>query len=143
MTACLIQWLVCLTAIQEVPCSIPSYTLEFFLKVQGLERGPPSLVRIIGQLLDMRSSEIWLKKLKLRLRDDTLLTTRPLYCHLVATATVGLGSPGLQCHIQVCEGYKMPLFLTDNYVYFREPKTTYKSLIKKKLCLCLLKVQEE
>ena len=38
-----------------------------FLEVQGQERGPPSLVRTIGQLLDMRSSEIRLRKLKLRL----------------------------------------------------------------------------
>ena len=36
---------------------------------QGLEWGPPSLVKIIGQLLHMRSSEIRLRKLKLRLRD--------------------------------------------------------------------------
>ena len=34
--------------IQEVPGSIPGYTLEFFLEVWGLERGPPSLVRPIG-----------------------------------------------------------------------------------------------
>ena len=68
-TACLVQWLVRLTAIQEVPGLIPGYTLEIFLEVQGLERGPPSLVRTIGQLLDMRSSEIRLGKLKLRLRD--------------------------------------------------------------------------
>ena len=68
-TTCLVQWLACLTAIQEVPGSIPGYILETFLKVQGLERGVPSLVRTIGQLLDMRSSEIWLRKLKLRLRD--------------------------------------------------------------------------
>ena len=45
------------------------YTLEIFLEVQGLERGPTSLVRIIGQLLDMISSEIRLRKRKLRLRD--------------------------------------------------------------------------
>ena len=69
MTSCLVQWLACLTAIQEVPGSIPGYTLEIFLEVQSLERGPPSLVRTIGQLLDMRSSEIQLRKLKLRLRD--------------------------------------------------------------------------
>ena len=69
MTACLVQWLARLTAIQEVPGSIPGYTLEIFLEVQGLEWGPPSLVRTIGQLLDMRSSEIRLRKLKLRLRD--------------------------------------------------------------------------
>ena len=43
---CLVQWL-------EVPGSIPGYTLEIFLEVQGLERGPPRLVRTIGQLLDM------------------------------------------------------------------------------------------
>ena len=69
LTTCLVQWLACLTAIQEVPGSIPGYILEIFLEVQGLERGPPSLVRRIGQLLDMRSSEIRLRKLKLRLRD--------------------------------------------------------------------------
>ena len=48
-----------------------------FSEVQGLERGPPSLVRPIGQLVDMRSSETRLRKLKLRLRDNALLTTRP------------------------------------------------------------------
>ena len=37
-----------LTAIQEVPGSIPGYTLEIFLGVQDLERGPPSLVSKIG-----------------------------------------------------------------------------------------------
>ena len=69
VTACLVQWLARLTAIQEVPGSIPGYTLEIFVEVQGLERGPPSLVRTIGQLLDMRGSEIRSRKLKLRLRD--------------------------------------------------------------------------
>ena len=68
-TACLVQWLARLTAIQEVPGSIPGYTLGIFLDVQGLEWGPPSLVRTIGQLLDTRSSEIQLRKLKLRLMD--------------------------------------------------------------------------
>ena len=76
LTTHLVQWSARLTAIQEVPGSIPGYTLEIFLEVQGLERGPPSLVRPIGQLLDMRSSEIWLRKLKLRLRDNALLTTK-------------------------------------------------------------------
>ena len=65
----LVQWLARLTAIQEVQISIPGYTLEIFLEVQGLERGPPSPVRAIGYILDMRSSEIRLRKLKLRLRD--------------------------------------------------------------------------
>ena len=37
-----------LTAIQEVPGLIPGYTLEIFLEVYGLERGPPSLVRTTG-----------------------------------------------------------------------------------------------
>ena len=69
MTTCLVQWLARLTAIQEVPGFIPCYTLEIFLEVQGLERGPPSLMRTIGQLLDMRSSKIRLRKLKLRLGD--------------------------------------------------------------------------
>ena len=74
-TACLVQWLARVTAIQEVPSSNPGYTLEIFLEVQSLEQGQPSLVRTIGQLLAMRSSEIWLRKLKLRLRDKALLTT--------------------------------------------------------------------
>ena len=77
VTTCLVQWLAHLTAIQEVPDSIPGYTLEIFLAVQGLERGPPSLVRTIGQLLDMKSSEIRLRKLKLRLRDSTLPPVLP------------------------------------------------------------------
>ena len=51
-TTRLVQWLACLTAIQEVPGSIPGYTLEIFLDIQCLERGPPSLMRTIGQLLD-------------------------------------------------------------------------------------------
>ena len=50
-TTCLVQ-LARLTAVQEVPGSILGYTLEIFLDVQGLERGPPSLVRTTGQLLD-------------------------------------------------------------------------------------------
>ena len=75
-TACLVQWLARLITIQEVSGSIPGYTLEIFLEVQGLERGSPSLVRPIGQLYDMRSSEIRLRKLKLRLRDNALLTTK-------------------------------------------------------------------
>ena len=57
-----------LTAVQNVPDSIPGYNLEIFLEVQDLERGPPSLVRPIGQLLYMRSSEIRLRKLKSRLK---------------------------------------------------------------------------
>ena len=69
MTACLVQWLARLTAIQEVPGSIPGYTLQIFLEVQGLEWGSPSLARTIGWLLDMRNSETRLRKLKLRLRD--------------------------------------------------------------------------
>ena len=65
----LVQWLARQTAIQQVPGSIPGYILEIFLEVQGLERGTPSLVRTIWQVLDMRSSEIRLRKLKLRLMD--------------------------------------------------------------------------
>ena len=98
VTACLVQWLAHPTAIQEVPGSIPSYTLEIFLEIQGLERGPPSLVRTTGQLLDMRSSEIRLRKLKLRFRDNSLLTTGSLYYHLAATASVGLGSSEFKRH---------------------------------------------
>ena len=37
-----------LAAIQEIPGSIPGYTLEIFLEVKDLERGPPSLVTTIG-----------------------------------------------------------------------------------------------
>ena len=48
MTACLVYWLARLTAVQEVPGSIPGYTPEIFLEVKGLEGGPPSLVRTIG-----------------------------------------------------------------------------------------------
>ena len=33
VTACFVQWLARLTAIQEVPGSIPGYTLEFFQEV--------------------------------------------------------------------------------------------------------------
>ena len=97
-TTCLVQWLARLTAIQEVLGLTPGYTLEIFLEVQGLERGPPSLVRPIGQLLDMRNSKIRLRKLKLRLRDSALLTTRPPVLPLAATASVSLGSSDLQCH---------------------------------------------
>ena len=57
--------------------SIPSYFLDIFLEIQGQERDPLSLVRTIGQLFDMKMSEIRLRKLKLRLRDSALLTTRP------------------------------------------------------------------
>ena len=71
VTTCLLQWLARLTAVQEVPGSIPGYTLEIFLEVglQGLELSPPSLVRTFRQLLDVRSSEIRLRKLKIRLTD--------------------------------------------------------------------------
>ena len=48
LTACLVWWLPFLTVIQEVPGSIPGYTLEIFLGVYGLERGPPGLVTTIG-----------------------------------------------------------------------------------------------
>ena len=75
MTACLVQWLARLFTIQEVPGSIPGYTLEILLEVLGLERGPPSFMRPIGQPLNMRSSEIRLRKQKLKLRDNALLTT--------------------------------------------------------------------
>ena len=84
--------IIVLTAIQEVPGSIPGYTLEIFLEVQGLERDPPSLVRAIGQLLDMTRSKIRLRKLKLRLRDKCLAN------HLTATTSVGIGSSELQRH---------------------------------------------
>jgi hypothetical protein len=39
----------------EVPGSIPGAT-RFFLEVVGLERGPLSLVRIIEELLESKSS---------------------------------------------------------------------------------------
>ena len=35
VTTCLVWWLARLIAIQEVPGSIPGYTLEIFLKVWG------------------------------------------------------------------------------------------------------------
>ena len=41
-----------------------------------MERGLPSLLRAIGQLLNIRSGEIRLRRLKLRLRNNALLTTR-------------------------------------------------------------------
>ena len=66
-------------AIQKVPGSIPSITLGIFLEVQGLERGPPSLVRKIGQLLDVRSSETRLRKLKLRLRDKRFANHKAIW----------------------------------------------------------------
>ena len=110
MIACLVQWLVHLTAIQEVPGSIPGYNLEIFLEVQGLVRGPPSLVRTTGYLLDIltsyfliresnclptRSSEIQLRKLKLKLRDKHFANHK---APCTDTASVGLGSSGLQHH---------------------------------------------
>ena len=48
MTAYLVLWLARLTAIQEVQRSIPDYILDICLYVEGLERGPPSLVRTIA-----------------------------------------------------------------------------------------------
>ena len=47
----------------------PAEPQNFFLEVQVLERDPPSLVRTIGQLPNMKSREIRLRKLKLRLMD--------------------------------------------------------------------------
>ena len=61
----------------RAPGSIPGYTIEIFLEVWILERGSPSLVRTIGQLLDI-SSEIRLRKLKLRLRDKRLANHKAL-----------------------------------------------------------------
>ena len=50
-------------------------------------------------LLDIRSSEIRLRKLKLSLRDKRFANHKaPLYCHLAATASVGLGHSGLWRH---------------------------------------------
>ena len=43
----------------------------------------------------MRSSEIRLRKLKLRLRDERFANHKTLYCLLAATASVGLGSSRL------------------------------------------------
>ena len=73
---CLVQWVAHLAAFQEVSGSITDHTLGIFLEVQGMEQGPPSLVRTIGQLLDMRSSEIWLRKFKLRLRNERFANHR-------------------------------------------------------------------
>ena len=85
----------CPTTNPRGPGSIPGYTLEIFLEVQDLEQGSLSLVRTIGYLLHMTSSEIRLRKLNLGLRDNALLTTRPLYCYLAETASVGLGTSEL------------------------------------------------
>ena len=49
-----------------------------------------------SRLLDMGSSEIRFIKWKLRLRDMRFANHKaPLYCHLAATTSVGLGSSGL------------------------------------------------
>ena len=62
--------------------------IEIFMEVHGLKQGPCSLVRTIGQLLDKRRREVWLRKLKLRLRDRCFGN----HCHLAGTDSVGLGS---------------------------------------------------
>ena len=77
MTAPSVQWLSSIINIQEVPGTISGHTLEIFMIVQSMEWSTLSFVRIIEQLLFMRSSEIWLRKLTLRLWDNALLTTRP------------------------------------------------------------------
>ena len=47
----LIKWLACLTTDHDVAGSIPG-TFTNFKCGLGLERGPPNLVRTIGQLLN-------------------------------------------------------------------------------------------
>ena len=66
-----------LTTIPEVQVPIPGYTQTIFLVIWGVDEDSPSLFRTVRYLLDKRSSEILLRKLKLRLRDNALLTTRP------------------------------------------------------------------
>ena len=46
----LVSWLACLTTDHEVAGSIPGISTIFKCGL-GLERGPPSLVRTIGQLI--------------------------------------------------------------------------------------------
>ena len=48
VTTCLVWRLARLTAIKEVPGAIHGYTLEIFLGVKSLKRGPLNLVRTIG-----------------------------------------------------------------------------------------------
>ena len=60
-------------------------TLLFLEKLLGGGRVPPSPLSVTP----VRSSEILLRTLKLRLRDNVLVTTRPLYCHLAVTASDG------------------------------------------------------
>ena len=76
---CLLQWLAPVTAIQEVPGSIPTIPQNFFLEVQDLERGAPSIMTTIGQLLYMSRSETRLRKLKLRLRDKRFVNHNAPY----------------------------------------------------------------
>jgi hypothetical protein len=54
-TVSVIWWSEFLAADPEVPGSIPGAT-RFFCEVVGLERGPLSLVRIIEELLEWKSS---------------------------------------------------------------------------------------
>ena len=72
----LVWWLACLTAIQEVPGLIPSYTLQFFLEVWVWNGVYPASWCRLGSYC-LRSSKTLIRKLKLRLRDKVLLTTRP------------------------------------------------------------------
>ena len=51
MTAPLVYWLPCLSTDHEVAGSIPGASTNFKCRL-GLERGPPSLVKTIEQLLD-------------------------------------------------------------------------------------------
>jgi hypothetical protein len=51
--ACVVLWSELLPTDPEVPGSIP---YQIFSEVVGLERGPLSLVRIIEELLELKSS---------------------------------------------------------------------------------------
>ena len=60
MTTSLVQWLACLTTDHEVAGSFLGTSTNFKCGL-GLEWGPPSLVRTIGQLLDGEVADL-LKK---------------------------------------------------------------------------------
>ena len=99
ITVSVVQWLACLTTIPEVLGPISSCTLEIFLEISDLELGLLTLMRTIVQQLDMRSSEIRLRKLKLRLRVKHFANHKaPMSCCLAATASVSFGSLELQYH---------------------------------------------
>ena len=76
----LVQWPACLTTDHGVTGSIPGTSTNFKYGF-GLERGPPSLVRTIGQLLDEEIADLIRKSTFMDLRKRNANHIIPSFCH--------------------------------------------------------------